>query len=412
MFDRDKWTEILISVGRHKLRTVLTAFGISWGIFMLVILLGVGNGLQNGVENMFKDDALNAIWFYPGKASHFGRGFLNNRSVEFRSEHADYAKELEAVERMSGRFYLRSSEPVVYKDESMTFNIRSVHPDHQFIENTIMTEGRYLNELDIQQCRKTACIGRAVRDGLFKDEDPMGKYISIGNVAYKVVGIFKDEGSEREEQIIYIPITTAQKIYAGNDRIDQFMVTSNVNSLEAVAKLEGEVVDYLSRKLNFDPKDENAVSSWNSFESYQSLQGLFSAIDIFIWFVGLGSIFAGIIGISNIMLIVVADRKVEIGLRKALGATNRDIIQMILHESVFITALAGFLGLAFGVFVLYLMEMATSGAGANNFMFRNPEVRFGIIFSALLVLVLSGALAGILPARKAIHIQPAEAMRK
>lgn len=412
MFDRDKWTEILISISRHKLRTILTAFGISWGIFMLVILLGVGNGLQNGVENLFKDDALNAIWFYPGRASHFGRGLKENRSIKFRSEHADTVKSFKDVERMSGRYYIPSSRPVVYGDQSMTFSIRSVHPDHRYIENSIITSGRFINPIDLVQERKTACIGRAVTEGLFKEEDPIGKYILIADIPFKVVGTFRDEGSEREEQMIYLPITTAQRIFEGNDRINQFTVTSNVTSIESIEALEKEVVHYLGRKLDFDPSDENAVSSWNSFDEYIQLQGLFSAIDIFIWMVGLGSIFAGIIGISNIMLIIVNDRRVEIGVRKALGATNRDIIQMILHESVFITALAGFLGLSFGVFILFMMEMGLANAGGESFMFKDPEVRFSVVFVALLVLIGAGALAGVLPARKAVTINPAEAMRK
>lgn len=412
MFDRDKWTEILISISRHKLRTILTAFGISWGIFMLVILLGVGNGLQNGVENLFKDDALNAIWFFPGRASHFGRGLKENRRVQFRSEHADTVKTFEDVERMSGRYYIPSSRPVVYGDQSMTFSIRSVHPDHRYIENSIITSGRFINPLDLQQERKMASIGGAVVDGLFKDEDPIGKYILIADIPFKVVGTFKDEGSEREEQMIYLPITTAQRIFEGTDKLNQFTVTSNVTSVEKIEELQQEVIHYLSQKLDFDPSDQNAISSWNSFDEYMQLRGLFSAIDLFIWMVGLGSIFAGIIGISNIMLIVVNDRRVEIGVRKALGATNRDIIQMILHESVFITGLAGFLGLSFGVFILFMMETGLASAGGESFMFKDPEIRFSVIFAALFVLIAAGAVAGILPARKAVTINPAEAMRK
>ncbi len=413
MFDRDKWTEILISISRHKLRTILTAFGISWGIFMLVILLGVGNGLQNGVENLFKDDALNAVWFFPGRASHFGRGLKENRSIKFRSEHAETVKTFEEVDRMSGRYYIASSRPIVYGDQAMNFSVRCVHPDHRFIENSIITSGRFINTLDLERERKTACIGGAVVDGLFKEEEePIGKYILIADIPFKVVGTFKDEGSEREEKMIYLPITTAQRIFEGTDQINQFTVTSKVTSVEKIEALEQEVIHFLSRKLDFDPSDENAISSWNSFEEYMKLQGLFSAIDLFIWMVGLGSIFAGIIGISNIMLIVVNDRRVEIGVRKALGATNRDIIQMILHESVFITALAGFLGLSFGVFILFMMETGLASAGGESFMFKDPEVRFSVIFAALFVLIAAGAVAGILPARKAVTINPAEAMRK
>ena len=209
-----------------------------------------------------------------------------------------------------------------------------------------------------------------------------------------------------------MPITTAQKIFEGDELIDQFTVTSNITTVEKIQELEYNIRHYLGTKYKFDPNDKEALHVWNSFEEYLSLQGLFNSIDAFIWIVGLGSIFAGIIGISNIMLIVVNDRRVEIGVRKALGANNRDIITMILQESVFITGLAGYLGLVFGLFILFMMETALKGSGEGSFMFKDPEVNFMVIFSALLVLIISGTLAGIFPALKAIKINPAESMRK
>ena len=203
MWDKDKWIELLISISRHKMRTVLTAFGISWGIFMLVILLGVGNGLQNGVENMFKDDALNALWFYPGNARGFERGFMDGRRLQFRSEDSERAAEFEGVEKMSARYYIKGAVNIVYGSKSMNFDIRCVHPDHRYIENTIITNGRFINQLDLDKNRKTVCIGRAVQEGLFDNEDPIGKYIKIADVPFLVIGTFRDEGSEREEQKLY-----------------------------------------------------------------------------------------------------------------------------------------------------------------------------------------------------------------
>jgi len=273
------------------------------------------------------------------------------------------------------------------------------------VENTLVETGRYINEVDITETRKVAVIGRIVRQDLFGEEDPLGKEIELGGIVYKVVGTYSDTGSDNEMRIIYIPITTAQKVYAGTDEIHQLMVTTKEMGLEETKALEGKMRATFASRHEFSPEDQRAVSIYSAIEGYQQFMSLMGGIRLFIWFVGLGSIIAGVIGISNIMLIVVKDRTREIGIRKALGATPYSIVAMILQESIMITAIAGYLGLVAGVGVISMI-----GAMEVDY-FRNPQVNLGVGIAATVVLVVAGALAGLMPARQAARINPIEAMR-
>lgn len=406
MIDVDKWEEIFKSISRHKLRTFLTALGVFWGIFMLVLLLGAGNGLRNGIEFMFRDDAVNSIWLRRGETSMPFKGLPVGRRIQFSNEDYDHLKATFAdIDQITGRFYLSGDKVVKYKDKALSYNVRSVHPGHKVLENTIIMSGRYLNDQDIVDRRKVAVIGKIIKENLFGDEDAIGAEINVGGIVYRVIGVFRDTGGEWEMRNIYIPITTAQQLYSKEDRIHQLMFTTDGLSVEEMNQLEEKIrVDFAARH-QFDPKDRKAISVFNLAEEYQSFTSLFFMIKVFTWFVGIGSILAGVIGVSNIMLIVVKDRTKEIGIRKALGATPRSIVSMILQESIFITAVAGYLGMLASIALLYLAKDIESE------FFRNPEINFGIAIIATLVLVITGALAGLMPALQAAKINPVTAMK-
>lgn len=406
MFDIDKWQEIFSSIQRHKLRTTLTALGVFWGVFMLVILLGAGNGLHNGVEFQFRDDATNSIFIRRGTTSMAYKGLAKGRDIIFNNDDFDYlAKEYKEIDHLTGRFYFSGDQTVSYGKKKFSFPVRSVHPDHQYLENSIITQGRYINQIDIQEFRKVAVIGKIVKRDLFGDTDAIGKEVNIGGIVYKVVGIYEDTGNEDEMRIIYLPISTAQKVYSGKEDIHHLMFTAGDLPIDKMKALEERVrVDFAARK-QYDPKDNRAVFIFNLAQEYQQFQELFAAIQAFVWFVGIGTLFAGVIGVSNIMLIVVRDRTKEIGIRKALGATPYSIISMIIQESIFITSVAGYLGLLAGTGIIALMSSMEVP------YFRNPQVNFGVAAIATLILVIAGALAGLMPAIQAARINPVIAMK-
>ncbi|MEH0156312.1 ABC transporter permease [Limibacter armeniacum] len=413
MFDFDKWQEIYETIRRHKLRTALTAFGVGWGIFMLVILLGAGNALQNGAEHEMRDDAVNSIWVWPGRASKPFKGLPINRPIQLTNvDHDGLKEDFELAEHTSARFYLGGEFTVVYKQETSAFSVRCVHPGHQFLENSIVTDGRYLNDIDIKEKRKVAIIGKTVKERLFKEENAVGENIIIKGVVFKVVGVYEDTGGEREMEIIYLPVTTAQLAFNGGKKnINQMMFTLGDASVAEAAEVERKLREKLAARHSFDRTDDRAVWIRNNVENFQKFQNLFTGIKAFVWLVALGSIFSGIIGVSNIMMIIVKERTREIGVRKALGATPWSIVSLILQESVVITGVAGYIGLLAGLSVLQLFNYIIDKNEIDTGFFRHPEVPFGVIVAATLILVAFGAIAGLIPSVRAAKVNPVVAMR-
>lgn len=406
MIDYDKWQEIFNSISRHKSRTILTAMGVFWGIFMLVILLGAGKGLENGVRNEFRDTAINSLWIRRGTTSLPFNGLPQGRPIKFDNSDYIYLRDnFPEIEHLTGRFYLPGDQLATYGGNTLAYPVRSVHPGHLYIEQSEVTSGRYINEQDIEQHRKVAVLGGTVVKDLFGSTDPVGKEIQLGKAIYTIVGTFYDAGGEYEMRVIYIPISTAQQIYGGTQQIDQLMASTGDLSLPAMKKLEESIRASFARRKQFDPADNRAIWISNIAEEYQQFVELFAMIKAFVWLVGIGSIIAGMIGVSNIMLILVKDRTREIGIRKALGATPGSIISLIVQESLVITGFAGYLGMAAGIGVIAGMS------SIDSTYFRNPEVDPMVILTALLVLMLSGTIAGLMPALKAANIHPVEAMK-
>ena len=294
-----------------------------------------------------------------------------------------------------------------YKSRSGRFSIRSVHPGHLYVENTIITKGRFINDFDIDDGRKVVVIGNLIEDELFRGEDSIGKYVKVAGIAFKVVGVFDDEGGEGERRRIYLPITTAQRTFNGSNRVHQYMLTTGEATLEETEAMSADITRRMAQRHNFDPDDSRALFVNNNNQRFARFSNLMSGIRIFVWVIGIGTILAGVVGVSNIMMIVVKERTKEIGVRKALGATPWSIVSLILQESVFITAVAGYVGLVLGVFTL---EFA-SGKLPEDSLFRRPEVDLQVAIYATGLLVLAGTLAGLFPAKRAANIRPIEALR-
>jgi len=395
-------------LSRNKLRTALTGLSVAWGVFMLVVLLAAGTGLQNGADWEFRDDAQNSIWISGGKTSmpYAGRG--PGRAILFKNQDFDDLKRSVAgIEHITGRYWLWGEFSVSYRARRASFNIMGVHPDHRFLEKTLITRGRYLNELDMIEKRKVAVIGSQVRQILFGDEDPIGRYINLRGLAYKVVGEFEDIGGEAELRKIYVPISTAQLVYNQPSIIHQLTFSVGDASVEASYDMADQARAILAHNHGFPLQDRRALRIGNNLEQFTQLTQVFRWIRVFVWVVGVGTLLAGMIGISNIMLISVAERTKEIGIRKALGATPASIIRMVLGEALVLTSVSGYLGLVSGVFVVELVARKLPSAA----FFRQPSVSLDVALGATLLIVVAGALAGFFPAYRAARVNPIVALR-
>lgn len=405
MFDFDKWNEIFDTLSKNKLRTFLTGFSVFWGIFMLVILLGAGNGLKNGIKLAFNDDAINSIWVRGGTTNLAYNGLKAGRPIQLKNDDYERISGMKGAEFSTARYNIWNST-VSYGSEGGSFHVRTVHPGHMNIENTIISEGRYINENDLKEYRKVAVIGQGVVDQVYKDIDPMESYLNINGVLFKVVGVFRDEGNEREEQYIYLPITTGQRVFAGRDYVNNVMITTGDLPLVVTNQMTDEIHKALALNHQFDPTDLRAVRVSNNNEEFQEIMNIITGMKAFILIIGVGTIIAGIVGVSNIMTIVIKERTKEIGVRKALGATPMSIIYLVLQESIFVTSFAGYFGLLAGIALLELI-----GPNIDSDFFVNPEVDVNIALGTTVMLVFAGSLAGFFPARRAAKIKPVVALR-
>ena len=411
MFDFDKWHEIFNTIQRHKLRTLLTAFGVFWGIFMLVLLLGAGQGIETAVYDDFSDLATNAVFVWGRRTQLPYKGLNPGRSIRLTNDDVESVREnIPEIEYIGADSRL-GEMPVSYHEKSGTFLVRGRSPEAIHIE-PLEIEGRFLNLRDIKERRKVTVIGQQVKHVLFGQEDPLGKYIEFRGVFFQIVGVFTvrnpdDDGSDLEQ--IYIPLTTLQRAFNRGNYIGFFgaVARSDVDA----ALIEEKIKDVLKKRHKVAPEDDGAIGSWNSGQEFRQLQALFRGIRIFLWIVGAGTIIAGIVGVSNIMLIIVKERTKEIGIRKALGATPFSIISLILQESIFITAISGYMGLVVSVGLIELSGYLMNTFHLQSDYFSNPEIDFNAAITATIILIITGALAGYIPARTAAKINPIEALR-
>lgn len=408
MIEIDTWQEIFDTVRKNKLRTFLTGFSVAWGILMLIVLLGSGQGLSKGVEYGFRDDATNSIWMRSGQTSVPWKGLRPGRNVQFTNEDYDVIREgVRGVEHITSRFFIRGTLTVAWRGETSSFDVRAVHPDHQHLEMSIITGGRFLNPTDVAEHRKVAVVGERVKAQLFKGAPAIGEYLEIKGVPFQVVGVFTDVGGEGEQEKIYIPISTAQRAYGGANNVAMIMMTVGDASVEESQAIATDLRMRIAERHDFDPDDKRAVFISNAVVEFQRFVDLMGGIRAFVWVIGVGTLLAGVVGVSNIMMIAVKERTKEIGIRKAVGATPFSVMSLILKEAILVTGVAGYVGLVAGVALLELMARSLG----ESEMFRNPEVDFGVAVSATLLLVLAGGVAGFFPARRAAAIRPVEALR-
>ena len=407
MWNRDSWLEIFETLRKNKLRAALSGFTISLGIFIFVTLYGFGNGLKNAFQEFFLDDATNTLWIYPAQTTKPYKGFKSRRNIEFKNDdlkdlEKDFSLLLEGITPRISR-----GSQVSYLTESNSYTLRAVGPVHQDIEKSLVYAGRFINEIDLEQYSKHAVIGRLVAKDLFKSEDPLGKFVIINDIAFKVVGLFYDEGGDNEERMVYIPYTTQQRLSGGTDRVDQIVLTFRPEiGYQGALQLESNIKKFLKRKHHIDPNDPAGIYVRNVASDLKQNQDFASVLQYIVTFVGMGTLIAGIIGISNIMVYVVRERTKELGIRKAIGATPKTIIGMILHESIFITTVAGYIGLFAGVGTLALI-----GDNLEDFFIYNPQINIGTAVFATFLLIGFGAIAGYIPAKRAARIKPIVALR-
>jgi putative ABC transport system permease protein len=416
MFDFDSLREIGTTIKTNKLRTFLTGFSIAWGIFMLIVLLGAGNGLKNGIESNFKNRSKNSVTIWGGYTSIQYKGLATDREVKLDYKDLNLIQnQFPEIDRLSPQIGHFSN--IVYEQDYGSWYMQGVYPDAQYINNIDLTTGggRFLNDIDIQKRRKVIVINTEMEDILFRGESALGKYVIAENLTYQVIGVFKDV-SGRTNVPAYIPFSTAQSLYRKNygmDRID-FNV-KGINSIEESEAFEQKLREKLGVLHNFDPKDKSALPMWDTVESAVQSAQIFNSVTLFIWIIGICSLVAGIVGVGNIMLITVKERTREFGIRKAIGASPNSILRLVLLESIIITAIFGYLGMVLGVglteIVNSVMEASAQESGSGPTVFLNPTVDIGIVIQATLVLIVSGVFAGGIPAVRAVSISPVEAMR-
>lgn len=418
IIDTEKWQEIFKTLGQHKLRTALTAFGVFWGIFMLTVLLGAGKGLENGVNEGFPR-VPNIVWIWvQGTTQVPYEGLAIGRQIRLE------ARDIAAIEKnVPSVSFIRGQNSVgiwdgtppytKYKDKNGTFYVQGSHAGMDNIHSMRIKEGRSINETDDRERRKVAIIGTRVKTQLFDEGiDPIGEDITVSGISFTVIGVFEslsNGNQQQEEEKIYIPNDTLRYAFNQVGWVGSFIVLPQPGLHARVA--EQDVKQYLSEIKKVSPNDFGVFGSFNLQNEYDKIQGLFTGIEVFSWIVAIGTIMAGAIGVGNIMLIVVKERTREIGLRKALGATPASIISMIVQESIFITTVAGYMGLVVGVFLLEGISNLLEASGGNSGMFSHPEVDFKTALAALVVLVFSGFLASLLPAAKAAGVNPILALQ-
>lgn len=407
MFERDTWLEIFSALKQNKLRTFLTAFSVGWGIFILIILLGAGNGLTNGTQAQFGGDAVNSIMIAPGKTSMANNGYSIGREIKLSNEDFKFiVASFPQLQYKSSTNHNNQMRNMIYGKEKGAYLCRPTTPDNQYLENAKVVSGRFLNTIDIEEYRKVCVIGQTLAETFFKKENPLGKNLNIGDVYYKVVGVFTD-ANRSEMQRAYIPLSTAQRAYSFKNRIDEMWLGVGAMSVEESEQFANQLRVVFAKKHQFNVNDKNAMYVNNNFLEYKRIMNVLGGIKLFVWIIGIMTLIAGIVGVSNIMIIVVKERTKEIGVRKAIGASPNSIIGLILQESILITALAGFTGLAIGWGIL----TGVNKVGIDSDFFKNPNVDFRIAIASTLLIIVAGALAGFFPALKAAKIQPVEALR-
>ncbi|TDD96519.1 ABC transporter permease [Flavobacterium cellulosilyticum] len=419
MFDRDKWNEILEALTANTFRTILTAFGVFWGIFILVILLAAGNGLENGVKKGFSGIATNTMFMWTQATSKAYKGLPKNRPFNFNNDDVPALKhKFPDLLYVSPRNQLgghNGVNNVVRGTKTAAYNVYGDYPEYVKQESMEIIKGRFVNYQDIELKRKIAVIGKSVVAELYnKGEEVIGTYIKVNGVNFLVVGVYNSKSNnngnaEEAQKNIFMPFTTFQQSFNYGDRVGWMAITAKDNA--SITDLKPKILEYVKERHIISPADERAIGNFDLYAEFSKILGLFTILKFIAYFVGTLVLLSGVIGISNIMLIVVKERTKEIGIRRALGATPAAIRSQILLEAIFLTISAGMLGIGTATGVLILVNKILDSMPSEGTMFANPSVDLSVVFFALIILVGSGLLAGFIPAQTAINVKPVDALR-
>lgn len=418
MFEFDDFREIWSTIRQNKLRTFLTGFSVSWGIFMLIIMLAAGNGLRNGVMYNFRNMSMNKVQVWNGYTNKPWKGMQSGRVIRFKETDLPILKSrFKEIDLLSANVW--HNDTLYFNKEFISGEMQGVFPDHAKINyvNVNSENGRFINDLDMQEERKVIVLSPRMAEVLFPEQNALGQYIKAGKLMWQVVGIYNDDEKSNNAPA-YIPFTTARSLYNKGYGFSSFSFTLNgVVSKEANEKFEKDFRALMAQLHQFDPTDTNAIGMWNTAESFRMMNNIMNGIALFIWVVGIGTLIAGIVGVSNIMLITVRERTKEFGIRKAIGAKPASILRLIITESILVTAVFGYIGMLGGIGLTELINsgMEAAGVGENpgqgGTIFLNPTVNLSIALASTLLIVIAGVLAGYFPARKAVNISAIEAMR-
>jgi putative ABC transport system permease protein len=417
MFNKDRWNEILEALNANKVRTFLTAFGVFWGIFILVTLLALTNGLRNGVQADFGDFATNSIFMWTQGTSMPYKGLPKGRRFNFKTEDVEVLKEqIPELKYVSPRNQLggfRGANNVIRNEKSGAFSIYGDYPEFIKQQPMDIMEGRFLSYGDIEEKRKVAVIGKDVINGLYdKGEQVIDTYIKINGINFLVVGTFKmgnsNGDSQDESNTIYVPFTTFGQAFNRANNVGWMAITAHDNT--SITRLKPKIMATMREQRNIHPDDKRAIGSFDLAEQFARISGLFTILSLVGYVVGALVLISGAIGISNIMLIVVKERTKEIGVRRALGATPWNIRLQILQESIFLTIISGMAGIAFASFLIWIMNTILDSIGPVK-NFSNPSVKIGVVVTAFIILIISGVLAGLIPAVRATKMKPVDALR-
>lgn len=419
MFSRDNWNEIIEALSANWFRTILTAFGVLWGIFILVILLAAGKGLENGVKQGFGGMATNTMFMWTQTPSKPYKGLPKGRRYNFKTGDVEALKqnipELKFVSPRNQLGGFGGANNVVRGLKTGAFNVYGDYPEVIRQEPMDITSGRFINYSDINENRKVAIIGESVRKEMYEaGEEVIGSYIKINGVNFMVIGTYKKKGNnngnaEEGQKQIYVPFTAFSQAFNKGDTVGWMAITANDGT--SITSLKSRVFDIIKARHSIHPEDDRAIGNFDLFQEFSKINGLFVALKGVAYFVGILVLLSGIIGISNIMLIVVKERTNEIGVRRALGATPWAIRGQILLESIFLTIVSGMAGIALATGVIALVNFQMKGMDTSEMMFANPSVDLGVVFTALTILIISGLLAGLIPAQNAIKVKPVDALR-
>lgn len=419
MIDKEQWSEIWMVLSRNKLRTFLTAFGVFWGILMMVVMMGAGKGLKNGATSKMGGWATNSMFLWTQSTSIPYKGFQRGRSVSLRNADIEAIKSgipevgIVAPRNQLGGF--RGSNNVVRGTKTGAFDLYGDSPDYSKIQIMDLVQGRMMNDGDMAEKRKIAVIGKSVYEALFEiGEDPIGEFISVKGVNFKVVGMFQSNGADQEdaaeqEQSIFVPFSTFQNAFHLGDRVGWMAITSKPGI--PVSLVGTKVKSLLKERHSIHPEDQRAFGSWNMEEEFSKMTGLFVGINGLTLIVGILTLIAGAIGVSNIMLVIVKERTKELGIRRAIGARPITVMKQVVLESITLTVVAGMLGVILGVWAMELLAFVLESAGGGSEFFKRPEVELRIVLIALIILVIAGLLAGLIPAKRAVSIKPVDALR-